>query len=97
MISDNAHHIIKASGLLSASNIEEWGQPSAGNYVFIVIDKVMYGQITGSNYLSTYQIKDTLPTENLVYEAIESKSWLAVAESAFDFWDNEQDAFFDNL
>lgn len=97
MMSDCKDLTIDASGLLYMSNKEIWGQPSAGNYIFTVIDHVMYGQTSGSGYLSTCQIGDSLPTENLLIAALDNNGWLALAESAFDFWDNEQDAIFDNL
>ena len=27
----------------------------------------------------------------------ENKDWLKLSESAFEFWDNEEDAYYDNL
>jgi len=27
----------------------------------------------------------------------ENRGWLTLAESAFEFWDNEEDAYYDNL
>jgi hypothetical protein len=31
------------------------------------------------------------------YDMRELEGWLALAESSFDFWDNEEDAVYDNL
>ncbi len=76
---------------------EEWGQPPASNYIFAVENDVMYGQITGSNYLSTHKINDFLLIENQRISELANNEWLALSESAFAFWDNEQDAIFDNL
>lgn len=91
--------IKETSGLLRyfTPKSEVWGQPPASNYIFTVIDKVMYGQITGSNYLSICQISGSLPAGNQMISTFENNGWLALAESAFEFWDNEQDAIFDNL
>lgn len=30
-------------------------------------------------------------------EGYENKDWLKLSESAFKFWDNEEDAYYDNL
>ena len=89
----------KTEGMLRyyTQQSEEWGQPPASNYTFIVKDDVMYGQITGSNYLSVYLNDYSLFFENNRISEFEYKDWLATAESAFEFWDNEQDASFDNL
>ena len=80
-----------------ASKSEAWGQPPASSYVFIVIDDVMYGQMVGSNYIATYQIPEPEQIEFSEFTELESQNWLSLAESAFDFWDNEQDAIFDSL
>jgi hypothetical protein len=76
---------------------EAWGQPPASNYIFTIIDDVMYGQITGSSYLLLYQNIDSILFERQRSSESEDNGWLALAESAFAFWDNEQDAIFDNL
>jgi hypothetical protein len=69
---------------------EAWGQPPASNYLFTIIDDVMYGQITGSSYLLIEQSIDFLLLEDQKPIELEDNGWLA-------FWDNEQDAIFDNL
>lgn len=80
-----------------ASKSEAWGQPPASNYVFIVIGDVMYGQMVGSNYISTYQTPESEQIELSEFTELENQNWLSLAEIAFDFWDNEQDAIFDSL
>jgi hypothetical protein len=79
------------------SQSEGWGQPPASNYIFTVIDGIMYGQFTGSSYIVEEQSIDTLLGERLIIPDVENNSWLALAQSAFNFWDNDQDAFFDSL
>lgn len=76
---------------------EAWGQPPASNYIFTIIDDVMYGQVIGSGYLLPDQSIDFLRFEQQNQSDVENNEWLALAESAFAFWDNEQDAIFDNL
>jgi len=80
-----------------AGKSEAWGQPPASSYVFIVIDDVMYGQMVGSNYISTYQSPESKQIEPPEFDELDNHNWLSLAESAFDFWDNEQDAIFDSL
>jgi hypothetical protein len=31
------------------------------------------------------------------YESYENKDWLKLSETAFKFWDNEEDAYYDDL
>ena len=31
------------------------------------------------------------------YESLENKDWLKLSETAFKFWDNEEDAYYDDL
>jgi hypothetical protein len=76
---------------------EAWGQPPASNYFFIIIDDVMYGQVTGSSYIFPGQSFDFSRFAQQKPSEVENNGWLALAESAFTFWDNEQDAIFDNL
>ena len=76
---------------------EAWGQPPASNYFFTIIDDVMYGQITGSSYILLDQRIDFLRFVQQKPSEPENNEWLALAESAFAFWDNEEDAIFDNL
>jgi hypothetical protein len=100
MTTDNQGRFIELSDIPIRDTVntpEAWGQPSAGNYIFTVIDDVMYGQITGSYYISTYQPQTSAPVELPQASEMDNLPWLSLAESAFDFWDNEQDAIYDTL
>jgi len=52
------------------------------------------------NYMDKVQTHKTMKVIVVFLEELkeeENRGWLTLAESAFEFWDNEEDAYYDNL
>ena len=65
------------------------------DFIFFIRQKLFYPQRFDQ------ALQESLPTSSTIRESPESRQydtdWLKLAESSFEFWDNEEDAIYDTL
>ena len=90
----------------SADRFEQWIQAPVTEYGFTYVDQVWQPHLLRQPASSSLRPFNTTPSPTpAFFQSIALQleddhlltDWLAVAQDTFNFWDNEDDAVYDNL